>query len=90
MNNEAALKWEKKRKMGKSKYVFWYGAFGLGLSVAILLTLIELATEKRINASWVFIRLLVFPIIGSLISNVRWSNQENSFSEYQQILEKVN
>jgi hypothetical protein len=88
MNNEAALKWEKKRKMGKSKYVLWYGAIGLGLSIVILLTLIEFATEKRINASWVLIRLLVFPIIGSLISNARWSNQENGFSEYQQILKK--
>jgi NAD/NADP transhydrogenase beta subunit len=88
LGNEAALKWEKKRKMGKSKYVLWYGAIGLGLSVAILLTLIEFATEKRINASWVFIRLLVFPIIGSLISNARWSNQENRYSEYQQIHEK--
>jgi NAD/NADP transhydrogenase beta subunit len=88
LDNAAALKWEKKRKLGKSKYVIWYGAIGLGLSITVLLTLIEFATEKRINATWVLIRLLVFPIIGSLISNVRWSNQENRFREYQQILEK--
>jgi hypothetical protein len=88
LDKEVAFKWEKKRKMGKSKYVFWYGAIGLGFSFAVLLTLIEFATEKQINASWVFIRLLVFPIIGSLISNVRWTNQENSFNAYQQILEK--
>jgi hypothetical protein len=86
MDTETALKWEKKRTMGKTKYVIGYGAIGLGLSVAILLTLIEWASEKRINASWVLIRSLVFPLIGSLISNVRWSNQENKWFEYQETL----
>jgi hypothetical protein len=82
----AALKWEATRKIGKFKYVLWYGAIRLGLSIVVLLTLIEWATEKEINTSWVFIRLLVFPIIGSFISNVRWWNQESKFADYQEKL----
>jgi hypothetical protein len=83
MEQEAASKWEAIRTMGKFKYVLWYGAVRIGFSIAILLTLIEWATEKEINTSWVFIRLLVFPIIGSFISNVRWWDQENKFAIYQ-------
>jgi NAD/NADP transhydrogenase beta subunit len=83
---ESVLKWETTRKIGKSKYVLWYGVVGLGISFAILLTLIEWASEKRINPSWVFIRLLVFPIIGSLIMNVRWTNQERRLNDYQKAL----
>jgi hypothetical protein len=83
MEQEAALKWEATRAIGKFKYVLWYGAIRLGLSIVVLLTLIEWATEKEINTSWVFIRLLVFPIIGSFISNVRWWNHENKFADYQ-------
>jgi phosphate/sulfate permease len=88
LEQPALLKWEAKRKMGKAKYVFWYGAIGFGLSIVVVLTLIEWATEKKINASWVFIRILVFPIIGSLISNVRWANQENRFEQHQQMLKQ--
>lgn len=76
-------KWEIKRKIGKTKYILWYWAIGFGLGFVLLLTLIEWATEKRINATWVFIRALVFPIIGSLAGNVKWGSQENKYEQYQ-------
>jgi fatty acid desaturase len=85
MDQSNFLKWETIRKMGKSKYItlYWVVAFGLG--VALALTLIEWATEKRINAAWVFIRILVFPIVGSLMGNVKWSKQEAKYKQYQEI-----
>jgi hypothetical protein len=85
MEQTASLKWESRRKMGKSKYIIYYWAIGFGLGIAVLLTLIEWTTEKRINASWLFIRILVFPIIGSLIGNVKWSNQEAKYDQYQEL-----
>jgi hypothetical protein len=84
MEQTAYLKWDTKRKIGKSKYVIWYWAIGFGLGIVVALTLFEWATEKRINASLVFIRILVFPIIGSLIGNVRWTKQEALHDQYQQ------
>lgn len=83
METRAALKWEATRKLGKTNYILWYWAVGFGLGLAVLLTLIEWATEKRINASWVFIRSLIFPIIGWLIGNVKWSSQENKYELHQ-------
>jgi hypothetical protein len=89
MEQTAVLKWETKRKIGKSKYVIWYWVIGFGLGLAIALTLVELATTKRINASWVFIRSLVFPLIGSLIGNVKWTNQEARYEQYQQLNKQI-
>jgi hypothetical protein len=86
LEQESVTKWETTRKIGKTKYVLWYGVVGIGLGTAILLTLIEWASEKRINPSWVVIRMLVFPIIGSLIMNVRWTNQERRLNDHQQVL----
>jgi hypothetical protein len=85
MEQTAVLKWETKRKIGKSKYVLWYWAIGFGMGLSVALTLVEWVTTKRINASWVFIRLLVFPLIGSLIGNVKWTNQEARYEQYQQM-----
>jgi hypothetical protein len=85
MEQTAVLKWETKRKIGKSKYVLWYWAIGFGLGLSVALTLVEWVTTKTINASWVFIRLLVFPLIGSLIGNVKWTNQETRYEQYQQM-----
>jgi hypothetical protein len=85
MEQTASIKWEIKRKIGKSKYVLYYWALGFGLGIAAALTLIEWATEKRINASWAFIRILVFPIIGSLIGNVKWTNHEAKYEQYQEL-----
>jgi formate-dependent nitrite reductase membrane component NrfD len=83
---ESLTKWETTRKLGKSKYVLWYGVIGIGLSIAILLTLVEWISQKQINPMWVVMRVLVFPIIGSLIMNVRWTNQERRLNEHQQTL----
>jgi hypothetical protein len=88
LEQTAILKWETKRKIGKSNYVLLYWASGFGVGLEIALTIIEWAIEKRINASWVFIRILVFPIIGSLIGNVRWTNQENKYEQYQLVLKQ--
>jgi hypothetical protein len=84
----AVSKWEVTRKLGKTKYILWYWAIGFGLGIALVLTLIEWVTEKRINTSWVFIRVLVFLIIGSLAGNVKWSSQENKYEQYQQNLKQ--
>ncbi|QGQ97487.1 hypothetical protein EHS13_22660 [Paenibacillus psychroresistens] len=84
MEQSTSLKWGARRKIGKSKYVLYYWAIGFGLGLAAALTLFEWSTEKRINASWVFIRILVFPIIGSLIGNVKWTNQERKYAEFQE------
>jgi hypothetical protein len=88
LEQTTVLKWEAKRKIGKSNYILLYWVIGFGVGLAIALTLIEWVIEKRINASWVFIRILIFPIIGSLIGNVRWTNQENKYDQYQQILKQ--
>ena len=84
METTAALKWETTRKLGKTKYITLYWAIRFGLGLAVLLTLIELLTEKRINTTWVIIRCLVFPIIGSLAGNVKWSSQENKYELHKQ------
>jgi hypothetical protein len=80
----AAGKWEMKRNMGKLKYVLWNGVIGFGVSIAILLTLFEWISYQTITSMWVIMRLLIFPIIGSLISNVRWASQENKFALYNE------
>lgn len=76
MEQAAFLKWDQTRKAGRNPYIIRYWVIGFGVGIVVALTLLEWATEKRINASWVFIRLLVFPIIGTFIGNVRWTKQE--------------
>lgn len=85
MERAAIDQWETYRKIGKNKYILWYWAVRYGVGLAVILTLVELVTQKGINTTWVFIRILVFPIIASLVGNVKWTQNEALYSKAEQL-----
>jgi phosphate/sulfate permease len=82
MNSHSAAKWEQRRKIGKSKFILYFGVLGFGISVALLLTLFEYVTVQQITYVWVVMRLLLFPIVGFFIAHSRWDKLEQSYALY--------
>ncbi|WP_426452238.1 hypothetical protein ACP26L_09325 [Paenibacillus sp. S-38] len=78
MNQEQAAKWAKIRTMGKAKYVMYYGVAAWGLGLTVLFTGLEWLTQGTLTGQWLTIRLLVFGVIGFILSNFKWEKNERS------------
>ncbi|RED59247.1 hypothetical protein [Cohnella lupini] len=72
-------KWEKKRKLGKQKYILLYGVVLIGMSVTILLSLIDLIFNGTVSIVYLLGRILIFPTIGSVIADRRWEKNEKKY-----------
>ncbi|WP_246315800.1 hypothetical protein [Paenibacillus foliorum] len=82
MTAEQANKWRKRRMMGKSKYVMFYGVVTWGIILAALFTGMEWITQQSFTTSWVYIRVIVFGILGFFIANFRWDARERMFQSH--------
>lgn len=76
MNEKQAASWQKKRAMGKPKYVLMYGALAWGISLTIIFSLLEFFSQGAVNSGWVIARLIVFGFIGLFIANFKWNAAE--------------
>ncbi|MFE5318988.1 hypothetical protein ACFQ88_09795 [Paenibacillus sp. NPDC056579] len=79
MNELQANKWRKTRGMGKGKYVMYFGVVAWGLSLTALFTATEWFSQQTVTTSWVYIRLVVFSIVGFFIANFRWEAREKLY-----------
>lgn len=80
---EFARKWERKRKSGKQKYILRYGVIYFGMSVTLLLSLIDLIFNGTVSIVYLIGRILIFPTIGSVIADKRWERMEKKYIMYQ-------
>ncbi|BBI34090.1 hypothetical protein [Cohnella abietis] len=78
--DEFAMKWEKKRKMGKKKYIMWYGVIYVGMSITLLLSIIDFYFNGTVSIVYLLGRILIFPTIGSVIADRRWEKMEKKYS----------
>ncbi|MCZ8518120.1 MULTISPECIES: hypothetical protein [Paenibacillus] len=79
MNQEQAAKWAKIRTIGKAKYVMYYGVAAWGIGLTLLFTGIEWVTQGTLTGKWLTIRLLVFGVIGFMLSAFRWESNERRY-----------
>ncbi|MDQ1909881.1 hypothetical protein RAC89_05090 [Paenibacillus sp. GD4] len=83
MSKEKMNKWGQTRRMGKAKYVMYYGVLLWGVSFTILTTAVEWMTQQSFTGSWLTIRLLVFSVLGFFIANFGWERKEKQWISSQ-------
>jgi hypothetical protein len=72
------------RAKGWGKYVFWRGALGLGLTFVAVDTVMDLFVHDNAVGFFDFVSKLVFwPILGFLLSAIRWSRMEKQRAELE-------
>jgi uncharacterized membrane protein len=79
LSEEQTTKWRKTRTMGKGKYVMYYGVITWGFLLTALFTATEWLTQQSFTFNWLYIRLIVFGILGFFIANFRWDARERLF-----------
>jgi hypothetical protein len=82
MSEKQANSWRKTRTMGKGKYMILFGLLPWGIGLAGLFTGLEWVTQQTVTPSWIYIRLMVFLVVGFFISSVRWHSLEQKFHAY--------
>lgn len=82
MNEQQAAQWRKTISIGKGKYVMFYGLLAWGIGLTAIITGIEWITQQSYTPSWVYIRFIVFAVIGFFISTQRWSARERKLQTY--------
>jgi hypothetical protein len=78
-------KWEKKRKLGKQKYILWHGVLYIGMSITLVLSLIDLYFNGTISIVYLIGRIIIFPTIGSAIASRRWEKMEKKYMMHQSL-----
>jgi hypothetical protein len=79
MNEKQKRKWQQRRQMGKSKYLFIHGLLLWSLSLTVLFGLIEFSTQGEVYSSWIPIRLILFATLGFFVANGRWQSNERQY-----------
>ncbi|GGI44639.1 hypothetical protein GCM10008018_08110 [Paenibacillus marchantiophytorum] len=74
--------WEKRKQLGRSKYLILFGLLPWGIGLTILTSIIEIISFKALNPVWIPIRLLVFFFIGFFVANARWHAMETRYEPY--------
>jgi hypothetical protein len=82
MNRHTAAKWERRRKMGRSKFML-YHTIGSGLGFAVLLSLVEWATQGAVDYRWVVVRFCFFASIGFMYGAFMWTSRETGYQAYK-------
>jgi hypothetical protein len=79
MNETGQRKWQKKRQMGKSRYLLIHGVLLWSLSLTVLFGAIEYLSQGEVYSSWIPIRLVLFATLGFFVSNSRWQTKEKLY-----------
>jgi hypothetical protein len=79
MNETKQRKWQKKRQMGKSKYLLIHGVLLWSLSLTVFFGAIEYLSQGEVYSSWIPIRLVLFATLGFFVSNSRWQTKEKLY-----------
>ena len=64
MNDPRKDIWQKRKQLGRSKYLILFGLLPWGIGLTVLFSAIEFFSFQEINWIWIPIRLLVFVFIG--------------------------
>ena len=82
MNEKQIHKWEKTRKMGKKKFIFYYGVLFWGLLTGFLFPIIGLILfKKTLSLSDFIISLIIFPLGGILFGLTMWHSSEKKYQK---------
>jgi hypothetical protein len=80
MNHQQAEKWKKIRERGQFKYVLIHGFLYWAVPLTIVTTLSQILVGE-FQWGWIWVRLIVFSMIGFISGNVRWSTNERKFQQ---------
>ncbi|MBP1989322.1 hypothetical protein [Paenibacillus eucommiae] len=79
MNEQQKTNWRKKRELGRSKYLLFYGVLPWSLLLTLFFGTIEFITQGEIRIIWIPIRLIIFAIVGFFLANSSWYSKEKNF-----------
>ncbi len=83
MKEKQIHKWEKTRKIGKKKFIFYYGVLFWGLLTGFLFPIIGLILFKKpLSLGDFIISLIIFPLGGILFGLMVWHSSEKNFQKY--------
>ncbi len=72
-DNERIEKIEKQRSIGKARYILLHGVLGWGISVAVIVILINLFIfKKQIATTGTFFKFIIYPGLGIIFGEVMW------------------
>ncbi|WNR43252.1 hypothetical protein [Paenibacillus roseipurpureus] len=79
MKDSHKATWLKRKKLGRSKYLMYFGLLPWGLALTILTSFLEFLSYGSIESTWVSIRFIIFMFIGFFVANARWNAMERRF-----------
>jgi hypothetical protein len=86
MNEKKVKRWERTRKMGKTRYIIVYGVLIWGIVAGLSFPFIQwILFNQPPGPSRFVLSLIVFQITGIFVGIVTWNNSERM---YQQFLDK--
>lgn len=79
MQDRRLKKWSKMVRLGRNKYLLYYGVLLWGITASILLGGVELASTGTVTSTWTVVRFFVFGIAGFFIGNSRWMRYQQKY-----------
>ena len=76
--------WEEKRAQGKGAYILLYGVVGWGVTVAVLISMINLLTGEPTVLDFV-LNFVFFPLGGFFWGWFTWKYMENNYQKLRQV-----
>lgn len=76
--------WEEKRAHGKGNYILLYGVIGWGVTVAVLISIINLLTGEPTLLDFV-LNFVFFPLGGLFWGWFTWKYMENNYQKLRQV-----
>ncbi|UJF31667.1 hypothetical protein [Paenibacillus hexagrammi] len=84
MSNQQSQTWQKRKQLGRSKYLLQFGVLPWGIGLTILFGIIEFISFHEMIWNWIPVRLVVFSMVGFFIANGRWQSMERRFEASRQ------
>lgn len=72
--------WAKKQKQGKWRYIIYNGVLGWGLSVAMLISILDFFWETSSKPFWV--NFIMYPFAGIFFGLIMWNSMEKKYKIY--------
>lgn len=79
MQDRGIAKWNKMQRLGRNKYLLYYGVLLWGIVFAVILGAVELASTGIVTSTWTVIRFFVFGVVGFFIGSARWMRYERRY-----------
>lgn len=83
MNESAAARWSTRRQIGRSKFLVQYCILGIGLPIAVILTLMEYILVQDVRWELAVVRVLLFPVLSILFGMAYWDTRERKYLDFQ-------